>query len=107
MLKACKHRERVNFRLGFSETPLLPGVKRKPVRSHTKRNPSSRAIRGNVWDGGHPPRRHCRAPDLDPVRGTTIEDSIEDLANRILARLDVVNPCLCDAPASSNCCVNH
>src|SRR5215469_15437962 len=45
MLKACKHREPVNFRLGFSETPLLPGVKRKPVRSQTKRNPSSRAIR--------------------------------------------------------------
>ena len=45
MLKACKHRERVNFRLGFSETPLLPGVKRKPVRSQTKRNPFSRAIR--------------------------------------------------------------
>src|SRR5262249_21549637 len=104
MLKACKHRERVNFRFGFSETRYCRGSSgSRSVRRQNEIHLRERSgVAVSLWqgaDGGRAPR--CRAPVLDPVRGTIIQDSIEDLANRILTRLDVVKvPLFCDAPAS-------
>src|SRR5262252_297893 len=81
LLKACKHRERVNFRVRIFGDPVIAAGQAEagPFADKTKSifasDPGAAVSLWQGVDGEHAPRRPCRATVLDPVRGTMIQDS--------------------------------
>ena len=90
ILKACKHRERVHFSFGFSETPFFAAGRAEagPFAGKAKSifasdpPPAVTSPRGKVSIAVMSLIGTAAAPVLDPVRRTISQDRIEAAANR-------------------------